>query len=310
MIVPDSVAEFFSGAGGINVMVSPRFLKQHTGSSRVYLPSYDIYHGGKDRNGKIVYTRYRILGKESVHNTIQGLLEIHIIEGYGIKSVDGAEVHKLIRPSDARKLMTEGTMSIKRNSAIILESGILVRLEDVENFCDLPLIQRSRLFKFETHVTVEKRQHYKVVRGTENWAHVKRGALAREMERSVHKLLLPYYRKYRSCDSGEQKDIFFRTFMEDLLTVCKAHHGNFAGGSDFMKIVEETMSNGSKRKEPCLLNETRPRKKWGGVPTIKVLSEKRRESSSESIYPADTVEGKVKQALKNVSRTKIASIVF
>jgi len=188
MIVPESVDKFFRGSDGTNVMASPNFLIQHTGSSRLYLPAYDIYHGGRDTNGEVVYTIYRILGKESVHNTIQGILEIRILDGYGIKKPDDGQVSAFMRPNDVKKMVTEGSTSIKRNSVITL-------------------------------LAVTKREAYKVVRGTDNWAHVKRGALARDMERSIHKLLLPYYRKYRS-EGGI--DVVFRNFMEDLLMVCKA----------------------------------------------------------------------------------------
>lgn len=67
-------------------MASPSFLEEHTGFPRINLPAYDIYDVGKNGPGETVYTRYRILGKESVHNTIQGILEIHLIEGYGVKN--------------------------------------------------------------------------------------------------------------------------------------------------------------------------------------------------------------------------------
>lgn len=325
MQVPDSIVGFFSGAGGINIMASPNFLRQHTGIPRVHLPDYDIYHGGKDAKGKTVYTKYRLLGKESVHNTIQGVLEFRIIEGYGIKSKEGGEVHDFLRPNDAKKLMTEGSTSIKRNSVIVLKSGLLVRLEDVENFCDLPIIDKTRLFKSQTHVAITKRETYKMVRGTDNWAHVKRGALAREMERSVHKLLLPYYRKYRS--EGD-KSLFFKAFMEDILVVCNAHHSNFTEGDDFKDVIDETMARGTKRKDPCLINETRPRKKWGGVLTKNgcndIVGVDRTEDRvsevemdeegvhREALVPPieETVEAKVKKALKNVSRSKMASIMF
>jgi hypothetical protein len=312
---PASVVDFFMGAGGVNVMVSPTLLTQHTGLPRVYLPAYDIYHGGKGSSGETVYTRYRILGKESVHNTIQGVLEVRIVEGYGAKE-DGDDragssgVCEFLRPNDIKKRMTEGTTSIKRNSVIILRSGLLVRLEDVENFCDLPIIERTRLFKSQTHVAISKRETYKMVRGTDNWAHVKRGALARDMERSVHKLLLPYYRKYRT--EGD-KDFFFRTFMEDLLVVCNAHHSNFTGGGDFRDVVEGTMSKRKQRSGPHLLNETRPRKKWGGIPPRDKDkppgSVERKAGPPGESDPRETRD-QVKKALKNVSKSKIASLVF
>jgi len=130
MIVPESVDKFFRGSDGTNVMASPNFLIQHTGSSRLYLPAYDIYHGGRDTNGEVVYTIYRILGKESVHNTIQGILEIRILDGYGIKKPDDGQVSAFMRPNDVKKMVTEGSTSIKRNSVITLSSGLLVRLED------------------------------------------------------------------------------------------------------------------------------------------------------------------------------------
>lgn len=298
MIVPDVVELFFSGTGGVNIMASPNFLKYHNGFTRIYLPAFHIYHGGRDINGNTVYTKYKILGKESKHNTIQGVLEMNIIEGYGLKNPEGGEIVEFIRPNDAKKLMTEGTTSIKRNSVIILSSGILVRLEDIENFCDLPIIERSRLFKSQTHLAVSKRETYKILKGTDNWAHVKRGALARDMERSVHKLLLPYYRKYREEDHGDR---FFKTFMEDLITVCNAHHANFTENGDFCDVIDDTIKKSVKRKSPHLINETRPRKRWGSA------SQK---DNPVNVKDEEEVEDRVKRALKNVSKSKIASIVF
>ena len=300
MQVPESVHRFFRGEGGTNVMVSPSFLKQHTGQSRICLPEYDIYHGGKDKKNEVVYTRYRILGKESIHNTIQGILEIKFVEGHGMGDSPSNHIPRFMRPNDVKKLVTTGSTSIKRNSVIILRSGLLVRLEDVENFCDLPVIDRSRLCKSQTQLAIAKRETYKAVRGTDNWAHVKRGALAREMERSVHKLILPYYRKYRT---GEDQEGFFKAFVEDLLVVCTAHHSNFVEGGDFGSLVQDTMSRGSKRKNPSLINETRPRKKWGSHVPPGV------EDGGED-KGVTNVEDMVKKALKNVSRSKIASIVF
>lgn len=304
MQIPESIESFFSGSGGINIMASPAFLIQHTGNPRIYLPAYYIYHGGKDKSGETVFTRYQIMGKESIHNTIQGVLEIKIIDGYGLKDTATASVCEFMRPNDIKKLMTEGSTSIKRNSVVILNSGLLVRLEDIENFCDLPIIERTRLFKSQTHMAISKREAYKVIRGTDNWAHVKRGALARDMERSVHKLLLPYYRKYRA---GKGDDMFFRAFMEDLVIVCNAHHTNFVEGKDFGQLVTDTMFTGAKRKDPCLINETRPRKKWGGSKESGGVSES---SKGPGLPVEESVESKVKRALKNVSRSKISSIVF
>lgn len=309
MQVPESIECFFSGSGGINIMASPSFLRNHTGYTRIYLPSYDIYHGGKDTHGKTVYTRFKIVGKESIHNTIQGVLEVQIFEGYGLKDPCVTPMCEFMRPNDIKKLMTEGSTSIKRNSVIILNSGLLVRLEDIENFCDLPIIERTRLFKSQTHMAISKRETYKVIRGTDNWAHVKRGALAREMERSVHKLLLPYYRKYRA---EEGNDMFFRAFMEDLVFVCNAHHTNFVEGKSFDDLVGQTVSSRGKRKEPCLLNETRPRKKWGGLKDGGGVtgSVKEVDNAPKELDVEESVESKVKNALKNVSRSKIESIVF
>lgn len=298
MQVPESVHRFFRGEGGINVMVSPSFLKYHTGKPRICLQEHDIYHGGKNNKNEVVYTRYKIIGKESIHNTIQGILEVKIIEGYGVDDSVDIDVSRFMRPNDMKKLFTTGSTSIKRNSVIILESGILIRLEDIENFCDLPVIDRTRLFKSQTHVAIVKREAYKAVRGTDNWAHVKRGALARDMERSVHKLILPYYRKYRT--SGDQEG-FFKAFVEDLLVVCTAHHSNFVENGEFVDLIQSTISKGTKRKKPSLINETRPRKKWGhSVPT---------EGGSENTGDTN-VDDMVKKALKNVSKSKIASLVF
>ena len=311
MEVPGPIECFFSGSGGINIMASPALLRQHTGKARVYLPAYDIYHGGKDKGGKTVYTRYKILGKESMHNTIQGILEVKIIEGYGLKKdTDTSSEGEFMRPNDIKKLMTEGSTSIKRNSVVVLDSGLLVRLEDIENFCDLPIIERTRLFQSQTHMAISKREAYKTVRGNDNWAHAKRGALARDMERSVHKLLLPYYRKYAVAEGD---DTFFRTFMEDLVSVCNAHHTNFVEGKDFGKLITDTMLTGSKRKDPFLFNETRPRKKWGGSKECGDVPVPLKEPGlpgPPGPNVDDDVWNMVKGSLKRVSRSKIESIRF
>ncbi|CAM9098361.1 unnamed protein product [Sphacelaria rigidula] len=125
--IPESVLAFFAGSGGINVLASPLFLKKHTGQSRVFLPIHDIYHAGKDNDGNAVYTVYRILAKEYKHNTIQGMLCVSLVSGYGVKDdgARGSSNSTFMRPNDLKKLMTEGTTAIKRNSVVAFKTGMV-----------------------------------------------------------------------------------------------------------------------------------------------------------------------------------------
>lgn len=340
--IPISVQSFFAGSGGINVLASPLFLTKHTGKPRVYLPLHDIYHAGKDKENKPVYTVYRILAKEYKHNTIQGMLCVSLVSGYGVKDGrDGGRSSSscFMRPNDLKKLMTEGTTSIKRNSVVVFQTGMVVRLEDIEIFCDLPIINRRELIEQQSAGAVCKRDMYKATRGEDNWAHVKQGALIKDMERSLHQLLLPYYRRYRDKEDDAQH--FFRAFMEDLIRTCTAHHTNFTVGCDFDGLLQEVADHNRKRSFPSLQTETRPRKKWGAggssekrsssevglgddggssessaqrLPLKKRQAEKTLgggEGEKEAGGDTPVVENDpVKRALKNVPRAKLASIIF
>ncbi|CAM9132266.1 unnamed protein product [Hapterophycus canaliculatus] len=305
--IPESVLAFFAGSGGINVLASPLFLTKHTGQSRVFLPIHDIYHAGKDKDGNAVYTVYRILAKEYKHNTIQGMLCVSLVSGYGVKD-DGARgisSSTFMRPNDLKKLMTEGTTAIKHNSVVAFKTGMVVRLEDIEIFCDLPIINRRDLIDNQSVSAVIKRDMYKRDRGEPNWAHVKQGALIKDMEASVHQLLLPYYRRYR--DNKDDATHFFKAFMEDMIRTCTAHHKNFTDDGDFDDLLSDIVERNRKRSFPSLQTETRPRKKWGGK------SEVTAGSTAMPISPGSSNQEKrdvVKEALKNVSREKMAAIVF
>lgn len=307
-VIPSSVLAFFAGSGGVNILASPLFLNKHTGRSRVFLPIHDIYHAGKDKEGNAVYTVYRILAKEYKHNTIQGMLCVSLVSGYGVKddAVRGSNNSVFMRPNDLKKLMTEGTTSIKRNSVVVFQTGMVVRLEDIEIFCDLPLINKRDLIARQSIGAVCKRDLYKATRGEDNWAHVKQGALIKDMESSVHQLLLPYYRRYR--DNSNDSQHFFRAFMEDMIRTCDAHYKNFTESGHFDELLTDIVQRNKKRSCPSLQTETRPRKKWGGKLDAT-------ESSPEMPVTPTASGGKkkrdlVKDALKHVSREKIAAIIF
>ena len=315
-VVPSSAQAFFAGSGGINVLASPAFLTTHTGKDRVNLPMHDIYHSGKDKDGNQVYTVYRILAKEYSHNTIQGMLRVSLVSGYGVDDAGQADnVTRFMRPNDLKKVMTTGTTSIKRNSVVVFQTGMVVRLEDIEHFCDLPIINKRELMASQSVGAVCKRDMYKATRGENNWAHVKQGALIKDMEASVHQLLLPYYRRYRG--SEDDPEHFFKAFLEDMIRTCMAHHKNFTNSGDFDDLLGKIAVKNKKRTLPYLQTETRPRKKWGGksprVPAVKEDSSVSAFSGLKSMsIPEKAVARRdpVKEALKNVSREKMASIIF
>lgn len=318
-VIPSSVLAFFAGSGGINILASPMFLKTHTGKDRVNLPMHDIYHSGKDKQGNAVYTVYRILAKEYKHNTIQGMLRVALVSGYGVDKdgEDGAArpTSRFMRPNDLKKVMTAGTTSIKRNSVVVFKTGMVVRLEDIEIFCDLPIINKRELIAKQSVGAVCKRDLYKATRGENNWAHVKQGALIKDMEASVHQLLLPYYRRYR--DNEEDSQHFFKAFMEDMIRTCTAHHKNFTDSDDFDDLLGGIAEKNRKRSFPSLQTETRPRKKWGGkAAEASFIKEEIVMPTFSGLRAMSIPEGKsarkdpVKEALKNVSREKMASIIF
>lgn len=311
-VIPSSVLAFFAGSGGINVLASPLFLKKHTGKSRVFLPIHDIYHAGKDNGGNAVYTVYRILAKEYKHNTIQGMLCVSLVSGYGVKddAVSGSSNSTFMRPNDLKKLMTEGTTSIKRNSVVVFKTGMVVRLEDIEIFCDLPIINKRDLIEKQSIGAVCKRDLYKATRGEDNWAHVKQGALLRVMESSVHQLLLPYYRRFR--DNSDDSQHFFKAFMEDMIRTCDAHYVNFTESGHFDDLLTDIVQGNKKRSCASLQTETRPRKKWGRKPEVASSSETSVSSTSSAGSTTGTPKKRdlVKATLKNVSREKMASIIF
>ena len=122
-------------------------------------------------------------------------------------------------------------------------------------------------------------------------------------------IFFSYYRRYR--DNEEDSQHFFRAFMEDMIRTCTAHHKNFTSGGDFDDLLEDIVEGNRKRSFPSLQTETRPRKKWGGKSEVPVGSTE----LSLSVASCNTVQEKgkrdpVKDVLKNVSRDKMAAIIF
>lgn len=289
----EKINEFFSGSGGTNILCSPSFLMEHNGSPRISLVNHEVIHGGRDVDKKVVYTTLRILGKESEDNTIQGILKVNFVDGYAVTH-HSMEIGKdyYMRPNDIRKVVTIGTTSIKRNSVIVLNKGMVIRLDDVEDFCDLPVISKNILIKSQSSAAINKRDAYKESKGEQSWAHVKKGALLKDQEKSVHNMMLPYFRQFRK---NSDKSYYFKVFMDDMLKTCNAFHTKFLVEDSFDTIVGDVIQKNKKRAAPSLETESNPRKKWGGS------VQKKKDGDKEDI---------VQQVLKKINKSSISSLIF
>ena len=216
---PGEVLSFFRKKGSGKV-VTPAFLQEISGSSEIALEKHDVYvmgkrkstgSGTKEANKPAFFTKMRIDSKSSLRNTVQGLLGVRFLGGFGYMNNNSSADLKVMRPTNIDKLVTEDSSQFRKRAVIHLNGHVLA-LSRAEGFCRIPLMDDRVLAKFEKRSNAKKREAYarKKKAGNE-WAHINRNAMQEENKKTILGMLVPYKKNLG--------DEFFREFMKDLIAI-------------------------------------------------------------------------------------------
>lgn len=213
--VPKEVVSFFKKKG-LGKVVTPAFLQEISGSPEIAVEKHNMYVMGKKiRTGSVnrpaYLTKMRIDGKSSQRNSVQGLLGVRFLGGFGYMNNNCSADLRVMRPTNIDKLVTEDSSQFRKRAVIHLNGHVLA-LSRAEGFCRIPLMDDRVLAKFEKRSNAKKREAYarKKLAGNE-WAHINRNAMQEENKKTILGMLVPYKKNLG--------DEFFREFMKDLIAI-------------------------------------------------------------------------------------------
>lgn len=215
--IPMNVLTFFHTKGS-GTVVTPAVLKRLIGSATLDLSKFDIYTMGKrkalNKNGinpPAFFTKLRIYGKSAERNSVQGLLGVKFLDGYGYKLVGDSEL-RVMRPTNIDKYVTEDSSPFRKRSVVYVQ-GHVFSLARLEGFINIPLMDDRVLAKFENKSNAKKREAYARKKKKSNeWAHINRTTMLRENKKVLLGMLLKYK---RNLDDNN----FFKEFMSDTLNI-------------------------------------------------------------------------------------------
>ena len=257
---PPEVFSFFNKKGA-GEAVTPAVLQGMIGSSTIPLPNHDIYVMGKKSGGTspAYFTKLRVMTKASERNTVQGLLGVRFLAGYGyLKWVEqgGSSDVTIKRPADIKKLVTEDTSSFKKRAVIYLNGNVL-SLSLADGFCRIPLMDHRLLGDFENPTNSKKRDAYarKKKKGKE-WAHINRNSMLVENKKTMHRMLLPYKKNLL-------EDEYFREFLKDMVEGCLQLRKEFCPDEDTERSTQQVLAcfSGTKRKSEEAVIQQQPGKR-------------------------------------------------
>lgn len=246
---PPEVFTFFNTRGK-GPVVTPSSLKALTGSTTLDLHKYDIYTMGKkktssktSRNPPTYFTKLRICGKNSERNSLQGLLGIKFLSGYGHKLVGNSEL-KIMRPINIDALVTKDTSPFRKRSAVYI-NGKVLSLTGVEGLSYIPILDDRVMSMHETKHQAYKREAYaRLKKGNNEWAHINRDTMLKENKRVLLDILVKYKKNI-------QGSLFFQEFMQDLMRIGFELGGEFGAtltSEDLMKDICAKSNKSNKRK--------------------------------------------------------------
>lgn len=216
---PQEVWDYFKEKGSGDV-VTPAFLKEISGSTTIPVEKHDIYVMGKEKttgagkkdNQPVFFTKLRIDSKSSERNTVQGLLGVRFLGGYGYMNNDSKSDLKVMRPTNIDKFVTQDSSQFRKR-AVIHVNGHVLAMSRAEGFCRIPLMDDRVLAKFEKRSNAKKREAYaRKKKGLNEWAHINRKAMQEENKKAILGMLVAYKKNLRDTE-------FFGEFMRDIVTI-------------------------------------------------------------------------------------------
>lgn len=247
---PPEVFSFFNKKG-CGEAVTPAVLKAMIGSPTIPLPQHDIYTMGKESGGTspAYFTKLRIVTKVSERNTVQGLMGIRFLAGYGyhkwVQQGGNSDV-TIMRPADIKKLVTEDTSTFKKRAVIFL-NGNVISLSLADGFCRIPLMDHRLLGDFENPTNSKKRDAYALKKKKDNeWAHINRNSMLVENKKAMHRMLLPYKKNLREKE-------YFQEFLKDMVQGCLQLRKEFCPEEDPVRNTQQVLAcfSGKKSDQPA-----------------------------------------------------------
>ena len=232
---PKAVWHYYKTKGSGDV-VTPSFLQKLLGSTTIELNKYDIYVMGKEKTGTgkhknnkpVFFTKLRIDGKSAERNSVQGLLGVRFLAGYGYMNSDSNL--RVMRPTNIDKLVTQDSSQFRKR-AVVYINGHVLALSRVEGFCRIPLMDDRVLAKFEKKSNAKKREAYARRKKRHNeWAHINRETMLEENKKVILGMLLKYKKNL-----GDNE--FFREFMRDTMAISVELREEFCSDANIQDLL-------------------------------------------------------------------------
>lgn len=242
---PKEVWDYYKQKGSGHV-VTPAFLLQICGSTTIPVEQHDIYVMGKEKsdlpgrknNEPVFFTKLRIDSKSAERNTVQGLLGVRFLGGFGYINNNSNSELKVMRPTNIDKFVTRDSSQFRKR-AVIHVNGHVLAMSRAEGFCRIPLMDDRVLAKFEKRSNAKKREAYaRKKKGLNEWAHINRKAMLEENKKAILGMLVAYKKNLRDTE-------FFEEFMRDLIAIGLELRKEFCSNAN-MEIF--SVPNDSKRR--------------------------------------------------------------
>ena len=268
---PLSVFSFYKTR--FNITITPSFIEDLTGSRFIDIQNHDIYIMGKRKGEKAncFWTKLRLLSSESSRNSLQGLLEVKFLEGYGFVNVGSSSDAKVMRPTNVQQLVTKDSVAFKKRAIVHIKGDVFLPLEGVDSHLRIPLMDEETLCGFEKSSNSRKREAYARKKASKNeWAHVNRVSMKKEHKKLIIRMVTPYKKNLGS-------DEYWVEFLNDLFTECLELKQEFTQDvteDDKEQFLEDLThrimgrvktTNGKKRCSPTVISDS------PGVPTMRSL---------------------------------------
>ena len=160
------------------------------------------------------WTKLRLLSSESSRNSIQGLLEVQFLAGYGFIKTGSDSRPKVMRPTNIQQIVTKDSVAFKKRAIIHIKGDVFLPLEGIDSHIHIPLMEEDTLGKFEKSSNSRKREAYARKKASrKEWSHVNRKTMKKEHKRLIIRMVTPYKKNLKSNE-------YWVEFLNDLFSEC------------------------------------------------------------------------------------------
>lgn len=228
---PNEVFKYYKKKFSIDI--TPSYIKEITGEDRINIEKYDIYIMGKKKGEKenCYWTKLRILASEYNQDSLQGLLEIKMIAGFGFVNTGSTLDTKIMRPTNIQQNITRDSVAFKKRAIVHIKGNLFLPLDKLDSHLNIPDMKEEKLSKFEKASNSRKREAYARKKINKNeWAHINRESLKSEHRKILIKMVTPYKKNLGT-------DEYWSEFRTDLINVCCELDKEYTGSSVEKEVV-------------------------------------------------------------------------